>query len=50
MPPSELIVANALRSSLPLFLTVPTLAPDLTKIMLKYCKYDPPSDEDRMAA
>ena len=50
MPPSELIVANALRSSLPLFLTVPTLAPDLTKIMLKYCKHDPPSDEDRMAA
>ena len=50
MPPSELIVANALRSSLPLFLTVPTLAPDLAKIMLKYRKHDPPSYEDRMAA
>ena len=50
MPPSELIVANALRCSLPVFLTVPAFAPDLTKIMAKYCKHDPPSDVDRMVA
>ena len=50
MPPSELIVAHALRSSLPLFLTLPTLAPDLTKIMTKYCKNDPPPVENRMLA
>jgi len=50
MPPSELIVANALRSSLPVFLAVPALAPDLTKIMDKYRRHDPPPDEERMAA
>ena len=50
MPPSELIVANGLQSTLPLFFTVPTLAPDLTKIMAKYCKHDPPSVEYRMVA
>ena len=50
MPPSELIVANALQPTLPAFFTVPTLAPDLTKIMTKYCKHDPPSDVDRMVA
>jgi hypothetical protein len=50
MPPSELIVAHALQSTLPTFNTVPTLAPDLTKIMAKYRKDDPPLDEARMAA
>lgn len=50
MPPSELIVANALRSSLPVFLAVPALAPDLTKIMDKYRRHDPPPDGERMAA
>ena len=50
MPPSELIVANALQSTLPAFIAVPTLAPDLTKILAKYCKNDPPSDEARIAA
>jgi hypothetical protein len=50
MPPSELIVANALRSSLPVFLAVPALAPDLTKIIFKYRRHDPPPDEERMAA
>ena len=43
MPPSELIVANALRSTLPVFFAVPTFAPDLTKIMNKYCRNDLPS-------
>lgn len=47
MPPSELIVANALRSTLPVFLTVPTLAPDLTKILLKYCCPDRSAEEDQ---
>jgi hypothetical protein len=50
MPPSELIVANALRSTLPVFLAVPVLAPNLTKIMLKYRCQDPPSEDWRMAA
>ena len=50
MPPSELIVANALRCSLPVFLAFPNLAPDLTKIMVKYCRDDPPSVEYRMLA
>ena len=49
MPPSELIVANALRESLPIFIAVPALAPDLTKIMRKYCRVDPPSDTNRLA-
>ncbi len=50
MPPSELIVANTLRSTLSAFLTVPALAPDLTKIMAKFRQYDPPNAGDLMAA
>jgi hypothetical protein len=50
MPPSELIVANALRSTLPVFKAVPAFAPDLTKIMDKYRRHDPPNDIERMAA
>jgi len=50
MPPSELIVASAPRTTLPVFIAIPALAPDLTKIMAKYRRHDPPSDEDRMAA
>ena len=46
MPPSELIVANALRSTLQVFFAVPTFAPDLTKIMDKYCRNDLPSGVD----
>ena len=41
MPPSELIVASALRSSLPGFFAASALAPDLTKIMAKYHRHDP---------
>jgi len=50
MPPSELIVANALRSTLPVFFSVPAFAPDLAKIMRKYRRHDPPPDTERMAA
>jgi len=50
MPPSELVVANALRTTLPAFFAVPTLAPDLTKIMAQYRQYDPPFESERMAA
>ena len=50
MPPSELIVASALRTTLTGLLTVPALAPDLTKIMAKYHRHDPPYEVERMAA
>ena len=50
MPPSELTVENALRVTLPVFLAVPALAPDLTKIFAKYRQHHPPDDEERMAA
>ena len=50
MPPSELIVASALRSTLPASLAVPALAPDLTKIMTKYRRHDHPYEGERMAA
>ena len=50
MPPSELIVASALRSTLPAFFAVPAFAPDLKKIMIKYRKHDPPPDIDQLAA
>ena len=50
MPPSELIVASALRSTLPPFFSVPAFAPGLKKIMIKYRKHDPPPDIDRLAA
>ena len=50
MPPSELIVASALRSTLPAFFSVPAFAPGLKKIMITYRKHDPPSDIDRLVA
>jgi hypothetical protein len=50
MPPSELIVASALRTTLTAFLAVPALAPDLTKIIVKYRRHDPPPERERMAA
>ena len=50
MPPSELIVANALRYSIPTLFTVPALAPGLTKIMEEYRRHDPPSELYEMAA
>ena len=50
MPPSELVVASALRSTIKLFFAVPAIAPDLTKIMNKYYRHDLSSDLDRIAA
>lgn len=50
MPPSELIVANALRSTIPVFFSIPSFAPGLAKIMHKYRRHNPPTDTERMAA
>ena len=50
MAPSELVVAHALRTTLPAFLAVPAFAPDLTKIVEKYRRHDPPYEKQRMAA
>ena len=50
MPPPELIVASALRCTLPAFFSVPAFAPDLKKIMIKYREHDPPPDIDWLAA
>jgi len=48
MPPSELIVASALRSTPLAFFSVPAFAPDLKKIMIKYRKHEPSPDTERM--
>ena len=48
MPPSDLIVAFAPRSTLPGFLSVPALAADLTKIMAKHRPHDPSYEIDQM--
>lgn len=50
MPPSELVVASALRSTLWELLAVPSLAPDLAKILLKYRRCDPSPETERMIA
>lgn len=52
MPPSELIVANALRSSITTFFPVCTLAPELRKIVRTYYRYrqDQPPDIDQIDA
>lgn len=50
MPPSELIVASTLRTTLQAFLTVSDFAPDLTKIIAKYRQHDPPSEAQQTAA
>jgi len=50
MPPSELIVASTLRTTLQAFLTVSDFAPDLTKIIAKYRQHDPPCETQQMAA
>jgi hypothetical protein len=44
LPPSELIVASALRSAIPTFFTVCALAPDLKKIADTYYRQDLYSD------
>ena len=50
MPPSELVVSHALRSTLPGFIAVSALVPDLTKIMEKYRQNNTPFDSERMTA
>ncbi len=50
LPPSELIVANALRTAIPAFFSFPNLDPGLKKIMENYYRYDLDSVTDRMAA
>ena len=44
MPPSELVVASALRENLTLFIAVPALDPSIKKIMDEYRRHDPPSE------
>ena len=50
MPPSEPVVASALRSTLWELLAVPSLAPDLAKILLKYRRCDPPPETEQVRA
>jgi len=50
MPPSELVVANALRTGLPAFIAVCDLVPGLKKIVEAYRRYDVPLEGLRMAA
>ena len=50
MPPSELVVANALRTGLPAFFAVCNLVPGLKKIVEAYRRYDAPLEGLRMAA
>ena len=49
MPPSELVVANALRTGLPAFFAVCGLMPGLKKIVDAYRRYDVPQEGLRMA-
>ena len=50
MPPSELVVANALRTGLPAFFAVCNLVPGLKKLVDTYRRYDVPLEGPRMAA
>ena len=50
MPPSELVVANALRTGLPAFFAVCDLVPGLKKLADAYRRYDGPQEGPRMAA
>jgi hypothetical protein len=50
MPPSELIVANALRSSITTFFPVCALVPELGEIAITYYRQDLPSDIDQIDA
>lgn len=49
-PPSELIVANALRTAIPAFFAFPELDTNLKKIANKYCRLDLGLSSCRMAA
>jgi hypothetical protein len=50
LPPSELIVANALRAAIPAFFSFPQLDPSLRKITSKYARYDLDSATSLLAA
>jgi hypothetical protein len=50
MPPSELVVASALRTGLPGFFAVCSLVPGLKKIVDAYRRYDLPQEGLQMAA
>ena len=50
MPPSELIVANALRYSITTFSPVCALAPELKKVVNTYYRLDLPPDIDQIDA
>lgn len=50
MPPSELVVANVLRTALPGFFAVCDLIPGLKKIIDTFRRYDAPQENHRMAA
>ena len=50
MPPSELVVANALRTGLSAFFAVCDLVPGLKKLADAYRRYDGPQEGPRMAA
>jgi len=50
LPPSERIVANALRSAIPAFFPFPNLDLNLKKIAENYYRHDLDSTTSRMAA
>ena len=50
MPPSELIVANALRASVTGFFSVCAVVPESSKIVSTYCRRDLPPDIDQFEA
>jgi hypothetical protein len=50
LPPSELVVANALRSGIPEFISSPGLDPNLTKFWQNYRDSDPDLDTGTTAA
>lgn len=50
MPPSELVVANTLRSGLPAFFAVAAKFPSLVKIIDTYRRHDAPQERCKLAA
>jgi hypothetical protein len=50
MPPSELVVANVLRSGLPVFFAVVGTVSGYEKIIETYRRYDAPQERNRLAA
>jgi hypothetical protein len=50
LPPSELIVANALRTAIPALFSFPQFNPSLKKLVVKYRRYDQHFDASTMAA